>query len=414
MKKRLPILAKLGCVTLSLDHKYIKNCQGDEEDKALGLVAMISCDGKRTPFTLGYLATNDATDEETIRLVEETLEEYGIFESFKNLEIPFTTDCGLRTAMEQLHHKHNLTDLHSICTCHNMGRLQKRCIQLLPTYLDDADELLKQLKINIDEAKSMDNYFKSLPVNALDREILGELLHKNWSKMDANQRDTAKLKYLSIPKEFNIRFRNAYERTAGLLSRWNELQRIKSDISHPMHGFVDNLDLSDRHFNFLKAIHEMRSHLIHLVDYYESDNNFQTTETINSVIFGFQYALNISKSDELDLGLKMSLLDALTEQLSSHKAIKNANGSWIWKRTKVPSRVRRMDKIGAFAFAGEQKLILPRLTKALKEAKKYSRRYKSKFQVNKKIKIVAIYCNIFKIITKNCNISYSQNNLIFS
>ena len=383
MKKRLPILAKNGCVTLSLDHKYIKNKQGDTQDKALGLIAMVSCEnGTRTPFTLGYLATNDATDAETVKLVEDTLTEFGIFESFKQMEIPFTTDCGLRTAMERLHREHNLTDLHSICTCHNLGNQQKRCIKGLPRYIDDAAELLEQLKTNINEAKSLDNYFKSLPVNDHDREILGELTHKNWSKMDLNQRNSADLKYLTIPTEFDIRFRNAYQRTAGLFSRWNELQRIKSDITHPMHRFVDNLDLGDRHYKFLKAIHDMRSHLIILVDYFESDDNFQTTETINSLIFGFQYALNISQSDELDLGVKMSLLDALTEQLSSCKAIQNDNGTWIWKRTTVPTRVRRMDKIGAFAFAGEQKLILTRLTKSLKKAERFSRTYKPKFQVN--------------------------------
>ena len=77
----------------------------------------------------------------------------------------------------------------------------------------------------------------------------------------------------------------------------------------------------------------------------------------------------------------MALLDALTEQLSSYKAIQNAQGCWIWDKTNVPTRIRRLDKIGAFAFAGEQKLILTRLIKSLKEAKKYSRLYKPKFQV---------------------------------
>ena len=382
MKKRLPILAKLGCVTMQLDHKYIKNHQGDLEDKALGLIVMIASeDGTRTPFTLGYLATNDATDDETIRLVEECLQEYDIFESFKRMEIPFTTDCGLRTAMEKFHKKYNLTDQHSICTCHNFGNLQKRCLLGLSKYLDDGEELLDQLKINIDVAKSLDNYFKSLEINQLDREILGELCVQNWSKMDENQRATAELKYLPIPTEFKVRFRNAYQRTAGLLSRWYELERIKSDLNHPMHNLVTDIDLSQRNFDFLKAIHRMRTHLILLVNYFERDDNFQTTETVNSLIFGFQFALNIAQSDEVELGVKMALLDALTEQLSSYKAIKNSQGCWVWRKTSVPTRIRRLDKIGAFAFVGEQKLILSRLLKSLKDAKKHSRLYKAKFQV---------------------------------
>ena len=382
MKKRLPILAKLGCLTIQLDHKHIKNHQGDTEDKALGLIAMIATEeGQRHAFTLGYLATNDSCDIETARLVKECLQEYDIFESFKRMEIPFATDCGLRTAMDRFHRENNITDQHSICTCHNFGNLQKRCLSGLATYLDDGKELLDQLKINIGVAKSLDNYFKSLQINQLDREVLGELCHQNWSKMDENQRATARLKYLPIPTEHSVRFRNAFERTAGLLSRWYELERIQSNISHPMHNLVSDLDLSQRNFNFLKAIHNMRAHLIHLVNYFESDDNFQTTDTVNSLIFGFQFALNISQSDEVELGVKMALLDALTEQLSSYKAIQNAQGCWIWDKTNVPTRIRRLDKIGAFAFAGEQKLILTRLIKSLKEAKKYSRLYKPKFQV---------------------------------
>ena len=62
MKNRLPILAKLGSISLIIDHKWIMGRQGDPEKKALGIVAVVSSDdGTRFPVTLGYLPTDDAS-----------------------------------------------------------------------------------------------------------------------------------------------------------------------------------------------------------------------------------------------------------------------------------------------------------------------------------------------------------------
>ena len=382
MRKRLPILAKKGCVSFQLDHKHIHKRQGDDESKALGFVAVVASeDGSREVFTLGYLATDDATDNETIKLVKDCLEDYDLMDSFKKLEIPLTTDCGLRTAMEKLFREYDLPEQLAICSCHNLGNLGKRCVQNLPKYLNDSKNMLDQLKTNIAVGRSLDNYFKKLKVNPLDRHHIGELLHTNWNSMNEDEQLSKDLKYLSIPTEFAVRFRNSYEQTIGLLSRWHELERIKSNIHHPMHQLVETLDVGENHFKFLKAIHEMRAHLIQLVNYYERNDNFQSTETINSLIFGFEYALNLTNCDQYATAVKISFLDCLTEQLCSHKAVKNQSGAWIWKKCNVPTRIRRMDKVGAFAFPGEQKLVLPRLRNKIKQAKKHCRQYKSKFQV---------------------------------
>ena len=399
LRKRLPILTREGCVSYQLDHKYIKNRQGDDEYKALGLVAIVASeDGTREPFTLGYIPTDDASDEETIRLIEESLEEYNLTDSFKRLEIPFTTDCGLKSAIDQLHKKYNLPEQNAICTCHNLGNLGNRCSKHLPKYLDNGKDMLQQLKINIEVGRSLDNYFKTLEVNPLDRDHIGELLFDNWMTMTEDERSSQTLKYLKIPTEFTIRFRNAQERTVGLLSKWNELQRIKSNIYHPLHNAVENLDDGEEHFQFLKAMNGMQSLLIKLVNYYECDNNFQSSETINSLIHGFQYSLNLAGCNKYEFGVKLAFVDSLTEQLCSHKAIENDSGGWIWKKCGVPTRIRRMDKVGAFAFPGEQRLILPRLINKLKQAQRDCqaqrdfRRYKSKFQV-KFLYVLASNCN---------------------
>ena len=122
MRKRLPILAKNGCVSFQLDHKHIHKRQGDDESKALGFVAVVASeDGSREAFTLGYLATDDASDKETTDLVKDCLEDYNLWEPFKKLQMPFTTDCGLRTAMESLFKENNLPEQLAICTCHNLG-----------------------------------------------------------------------------------------------------------------------------------------------------------------------------------------------------------------------------------------------------------------------------------------------------
>ena len=384
MKNRLPILARLGCLTLCIDHKFVKGCQGDHQDKALGIIAIISSNnGSRTSFTLGYLSTDDATDAETIILLEECFKTYNLKNAFKKMEIPMTTDAQLRHAVQKLYQKNQLEDLKSICTCHNLGNLGKACLRHLNLYLKDSKELLDQLKINLGIAgKDLENHFNSLNVHLNDRELVGSLSIPNWSELNQEQKDAEKLSYLPIPNIFDVRFRNAHERTLGLLSRWQELERIQSDINHPMHRVTQNLNVGRNHFEFLKAINDMRTHLVQLIDYYEKDTNFQSTDTINSLIFGFDFALDLDNCNEFELGVKLAFLDGLTEQLCSHKAFKSVDGTWIWQKCSVPTRVGRLDKIGAFAFAGDQKLLFPRLIKRIREAKKLQKSFKSKFQVN--------------------------------
>ena len=389
MKNRLPILAKLGCLTLCVDHKFVKGCQGDDQNKALGIIAIISsADGSRSSFTLGYLSTDDATDEETIILLEECFRKYNLMDSFKKLEIPMTTDAQLRHAIHKLYRNHDLEDLKSICTCHNLGNLGKACLRHLPGYLNDSSQFEDQLDVNMDIAgKKLENYFNKLAVHKNDRELVGGLSIPNWNELTDEEKNSKQLEYQPIPKAFDIRFRNAYLRTKGLLSRWQELERIESNPNHPMFNLTNNLDTAPSHFQFLKAIYDMRNHLVQLIDYYESDSNFQSTETINSIIFGYEFALDLKNKNEFEVAVKLALVDGLTEQLCSHKAVlenrktQGGRGSWKWKKSSVPTRVGRMDKIGAFAFPGEQKLLFPRLLKRLQAAQKDQPNYKLKFQV---------------------------------
>ena len=385
LRKALKKLAKAGCLSFAIDHKWIKNKQGDREAKALGLSVIISSeDGSRTPFLIGYIPTDDATDFETIRLVEETFEDLDLMESFKNLEIPMTSDAQLRHALEKIYNKHLIPALNAICTSHNLTNLGKNALIHLKEYLANSEDFLRQHNINLEIAgKKLENHFKSLEVADIDREHVGELSVPNWSTMSETERKNTKLNYLPIPKEFGIRFRNGYQRTAGLFSRIQELQRIKSNARHPLDDLVEDLDVGPMQMQFLKALYAMQKHLVGLIDYYESNSTFQSTDTINSLLYGFDFCLDIDKNEnnKFEIATKLALLDALTEQLTSHRAIKR-DGKWIWKKTSKPTRIRRFDKIGTFAFPSMQRLQLNRLMKKLKLASKKFRSLKTKFQVN--------------------------------
>ena len=107
-------MAKIGTLTFIRDNKDIKGRQGDPETKALGVMCVVSSeDGCRIPFTLGYHPTEDASDDTTVELVETCFKEYNLLESFKKMEICFTTDAMLRGAVEKLFKKYNLQDLKS-------------------------------------------------------------------------------------------------------------------------------------------------------------------------------------------------------------------------------------------------------------------------------------------------------------
>lgn len=386
LKNRLPILARLGCLTLCIDHKFVKGRQGDLQNKALGIVAIISSEnGSRKAFTLGYLSTDDATDDETIILLEECFKKYDLADPFKQMHIPFVTDAQLRFAIERIYEKANIDSLKSICFCHNFGNLDKACIRHLPNYLEDSAEQKEQLKKNFEVAKDLDNYFNALEVHKNDRDLVGNLSIPNWKELSQDEQNSTQLKYQPIPNIFDVRFRNQFQRTKGLLSRWQELERIKSNFNHPMHNSVSQLDVSQKTFQYLNALFDMRKHLIGLIDYYEKDSNFQSTESINSMLYLFEYALDLENANKYEIGIKMAFLDGLTEQFVSHRTNQNDDGTWSWVKSRVPTRIGRIDKIGAFAFPGNQKLLLPRLIKRLKEARKSYRPLKAKFQVTNQI-----------------------------
>ena len=352
--------------------------------KALGLLAIVSSeDGTRTPFLIGYIPTDDATDEETLKLVTETFDEFDLLEPFKRLQIPICTDAALRFAVNKIFDHYELDPLKSICTCHNLTNLGKNCLKNLPKYLDDANSLLSQAKQNTNIAgKEFENHFKEIEVNPLDRNYLGELLYENWWEKTDTERQNSNLQYQKIPSEFSIRFRNAFERTKGLVSRLPELERIKSNIHHPLHHLTFELDIDKQNKDFLFAVYKMEKHLIQLIEYYESNSTFQSTDSINSLIYGFEFCLNLDrkKDNQYDIAIKMCLLDELTAQLCSHKAI-HKDGVWKWTKSGVPTRIGRLDKIGLFAFPGDQKLMLNRLMKMLREAKKSFKALRGKFQV---------------------------------
>ena len=377
-------MAEIGALSIALDHKWIKGKQGDPEMKALGLLAIVSSeDGTRTPFLIGYIPTDDASDEETLKLVTETFDEFDLLEPFKRLQIPICTDAALRFAVNKIFDHYELDPLKSICSCHNLTNLGKNCLKNLPKYLDDANSLLAQAKQNTNIAgKEFENHFKEVDVNALDRDYLGELLYENWWEKTEIERQNSNLQYQKIPSEFSIRFRNAFERTKGLVSRLPELERIKSNIHHPLHHLTFELDIDKQNKDFLFAVYKMEKHLIQLIEYYESNSTFQSTDSINSLIYGFEFCLNLDrkKDNQYDIAIKMCLLDELTAQLCSHKAI-HKDGVWKWTKSGVPTRIGRLDKIGLFAFPGDQKLMLNRLMKMLREAKKSFKSLRGKFQV---------------------------------
>ena len=98
--------------------------------------------------------------------------------------------------------------------------------------------------------------------------------------------------------------------------------------------------------------------------------------------------------------------------MTSHRAAKR-NGNWIWLKTSKPTRMRRFDKIGAFAFPSMQRLQLNRLMKKLKLAGKQFKSLKKKFQVTSRL--FRKCCNILQyfhiLIIRWWNIVRSCNNI---
>ena len=177
-----------------------------------------------------------------------------------------TTDAQLRHAIHKLYQKNDLDDLKSICTAHNLGNLGKACLRHLSHYLDNSSEFQDQLKTNLNIAgKDLENYFKNLKVHQNDRDHVGRLSISNWNELTETEKNSKNLSYLPIPKTFDIRFRNAFLRVKGLLSRWQELERIQSNPSHPMFSLTLDLNTGRDHFQFLNAIYDMRNHLVYVL-----------------------------------------------------------------------------------------------------------------------------------------------------
>lgn len=377
-------LAEIGAVTLIIDHKWILGRQGDPENKALGIVAVIACDdGTRFPITLAYLPTNDAAWRETNRLVEETLKKYDLFDMFLKLQIPFVADALLRGAVERLFTSNERISLRSICTDHNFTNLGKRAMQKMYVYLGN-DILLKQLDSTLQEAeKAFAAFFKNKEVELEDREFIGQIQIPNWESLTIEQKAEAKLKYEKIPKLKAIRFRNPQERTQALLTWMPLLRRIQVNKEHELHSFVEKLPIAEKNQKFIEAVHKLQTHLLQQIDYYEGNNTFQSTDSLNSMIFCFQFALDFDRSTtcQYEVAAKMSLFDCLCEQLFSHTAEKTDSG-YIWEKNSVPTRIGRLDKIGMFAFRSRQDLTLKRLSKMLKTASKKNRQFKAKFDVS--------------------------------
>ena len=318
-----------------------------------------------------------------MRFVEEALTKYNLRDQFLKLQIPFVADALLRFALERLFADHDRLSIKSICTDHNFTNLGKRTMKKMHVYLGD-DKLLKELDSTLQDAeKAFSTFFKNKEVEEKDREFIGETLVQGWNSMSQESKDNQKLRYGKIPKLKAIRFRNPQERSQGLLTWMPLLRRIQADEEHELHSFVDPLHIEEENHKFLIAVHKMQTNLLQQINHYEGNDTFQTTESLNSMLFCFQFALDFDRTStcKYEVAAKMALFDCLCEQLFSHTADKTDSG-YIWKKNSVPSRIGRMDKIGMFAFRSLQNLRLNRLSKMLREASKKNRQFKPKFDVS--------------------------------
>ena len=318
-----------------------------------------------------------------MKFVEETLVKYKIRDQFLKLQVPFVADAQLRSALERIFAQNERMSLKSICTDHNFTNLGKRTMKKIHIYLG-SDQLLKELDLTLKDAeKAFSTFFKNKEVEEEDREFVGETLVKAWGSMSDESKKDYKLRYAKIPKLKEIRFRNPQERSEGLLTWMPLLRRIKADKEHEFHSFVEPLHIEEENHKFLIAVHKMQTNLLQQINYYEEKNTFQATDSLNSMLFCFQFALDFDRSStcKYEVAAKMALFDCLCEQLFSHTAEKSDSG-YIWKKNSVPSRIGRMDKIGMFAFRSLQSLKLNRLSKMLREAGKKNRQFKAKFDVS--------------------------------
>ena len=326
---------------------------------------------------------NPLLDPETIKLVEETMEKYSLMDYFLQLQIPFVADAALRHALDRIFSLHGRSSIKSICTDHNFTCLGKRAAKKFIIYLGD-NRLVNELDSTMKEAeKAFSTFFKNQEVEEVDRDLIGQLKFPNWNQMSEETKQNATLRYGKIPKLKEIRFRNPQERSQGLLTWMPLLRRIQADEDHELHSFVEPLHLKEENHKFLIALHKLQTHLLQQIDYYEGNDTFQTTDSLNSMLFCFEFSLDFDRTItcKYEVATKMALFDCLCEQLFSHTAKKTESG-YEWEKCSVPERIGRMDKIGMFAFRSRQNLKLNRLSKMLGDAGKKNRQYKPKFEVS--------------------------------
>ena len=83
LHKYLKIVAEMGLLHITCDHKDVGNTQGDLEKKCLGIEVMMShkIDGKhqKVGILLEYIPTNDATKVINIKFLTEFLKDWGLF-----------------------------------------------------------------------------------------------------------------------------------------------------------------------------------------------------------------------------------------------------------------------------------------------------------------------------------------------
>lgn len=329
------------------------------------------------------IISNPFKDPQTLRFVKEALAKYNLMDQFLKLQIPFVADALLRFALERLFSDQDRLSIKSICTDHNFTNLGKRTLKKMHVYLGD-DKLLKELDSTLQDAeKAFSTFFKNREVEEQDREFIGEITIKGWNTMTQESKDSCELRYGKIPKLKAIRFRNPQERSQGLLTWMPLLRRIQTDDEHELHSFVDSLHIEEDNHKFLIAVHQMQTNLLQQINHYEGNDTYQTTESLNSMLFCFQFALDFDRisTNKYEVAAKMALFDCLCEQLFSHTAEKTDSG-YIWKKCSVPERIGRMDKIGMFAFRSLQNLRLKKLSKLLREASKKNRQFKQKFDVS--------------------------------
>ena len=81
--KYLKIVAEMGVLHVTLDHKDIGNTQGDDEKKCLGIEVIMANNAggkhKKVGIMLEYIPTNVATDVVNIEFLQNFLEDWDLY-----------------------------------------------------------------------------------------------------------------------------------------------------------------------------------------------------------------------------------------------------------------------------------------------------------------------------------------------